>query len=337
MLRECGIEIRQETEHDFLSFCPYHGNRDTPAFSTSKQYGVSTCFNPGCGVAVPLERLIIDMKNITVPAARRLIMRKQGAGGKTFAERMEELDAKPDKFEEFPRSIIENNEAALWHPDNQFALDYLRYDRGFTEATIKKFNMGYSEQQGLITTPMMDPTGNFYIGVIGRSPTDENKVFKNSQNLPKSRTLWNIHNARRHESVIIVEANFDAASVDQAGYPNVVATLGGTLSLEQERMIKRHFNKVIIMTDNDPPQYNVVCRKCMRRGHNMCQGHQPGRELGMVIADKFSNMRVSWAAYDDNHIFARDVKDANKMTSDEITQCLRNAVPHSEYLEWQVN
>lgn len=331
--------MRQETEHDFLSYCPYHGNRDTPAFSTSKEYGVSTCFNPSCGVGVPLEQLVRDIKKCSPLEAKRFINLKKASGGKSFEEQMDEIDAKSkaEEFEEFPQYVIDKNVEALYKPENQSALDYLRFERGFDEKTLKKFNIGYSEPQGLITVPMYDPKGQFPIGVVGRSPSESDKVFKNSRNLPKSRTIWNIHEARKYESLIVVEASFDGMSVDQAGYPNVGALLGGSLSLEQELMIKRHFNKVIIMTDNDKPQYNIVCRKCLRRGHDMCQGHMPGRELGMQIAERLGHVRVSWAAYDDTHIFARDVKDANKMTGDEIRQCLKNAIPHYEYVEWQVD
>jgi len=265
----------------------------------------------------------------------------RAGSSKSFKEQMEEIriSKMADEFTPFPEEIIEKNVEALYKPENEHALHYLRFNRGFDEKTLRYFNVGYSEVQGLITTPVYEPKGRFPIGVVGRSPSDENKIFKNSKNLPKSKLIWNIHNARKYETLIIVEANFDGQSIHQAGYPNVGALLGGSLSLEQEIMIKRHFSKIIIMTDNDPKTYNEVCRKCMRQGFQICQGHQPGRDLGMDIASKMqgSSVRTYWGAYSDTEIFARGVKDANKMTGEEIVQTLRNAISHHEYVDWQIN
>lgn len=261
---------------------------------------------------------------------------KEGQSTKSFQEKMDEIEARAKQdFTPFPQEVIDKSVAALYDEENQHALDYLRFERGFSVETLKHFNIGYSVNQGLITVPMYDPRGKFPVGVIGRSPSESDKIFKNSSGLPKARSVWNIHQARRHSTLIVVEASFDGASVHQAGYPNVGALLGGSLSEEQELMIKRHFDKVIIMTDNDQPQYNQVCRKCLRLGHDMCQGHRPGRDLGIQIAERLSGLRPHWAVYDEKHIFARNMKDANKMTSDEIAQCLRNAIPHYEYMEWQ--
>ena len=39
--------------------------------------------------------------------------------------------------------------------------------------------------------------------------------------------------------------------VHQAGYPNVVATLGAAVSKNQGNMIRRFFDKVILFCDND--------------------------------------------------------------------------------------
>ena len=282
--------------------------------------------------------MVQDTKKCTWHEAKRFIALKKEDGGLSFKERMAAIRASKaaQEFTPFPVDVIEKNAAALWEPENEHALHYLRFDRGFSEKTLRKFNIGYSEKQGLITVPMYEPRGRFPIGVIGRSASDEVKVFKNSLNLPKARTIWNIHEARKHETLIVTEASFDGMSIDQAGYANVGALLGGTLSDEQEMMIRRHFSKVIIMTDNDPKQYNEVCRKCMRKGFQICQGHSPGRDLGMTIAQRLSGLGIYWGAYSDTEIFARGVKDANKMTGDEIRQTIRNAITHYEYMQWQV-
>lgn len=339
VLKDLGLEIKQETPHDFLSYCPYHGNNNSPAFSTSKTLGYSICFNPSCSVGLEkrltLEKLVMDLKGFTNKfKAVRFIHARKGSVGQTLEERIAEIAARPEEFVEFSPETIENAKKNFW--SNQMAIDYMVDVRGFSKETLRKFNIGYSAKKGLIMVPMYDPKG-MPIGVIGRSPSQENKVFKNSYQLPKSKTIWNLHQARRYESIIITEASFDSMSIDQAGYPNTGALLGGSLSLEQEAYIRRHFNKVIIMTDNDEKAYYTNCRKCMRKGFEICDGHQPGRDLGLKIAERLkSDIRVSWAAYSDTEIYPRGMKDANSMTGDEIRQALRNAIPHHEYLDWQV-
>jgi DNA primase len=98
----------------------------------------------------------------------------------------------------------------------------------YNQKSLYYFELGYSENMGMVTVPVHSPDG-MPIGIVGRSI--EGKAFKNSTNLPKSKTLFNIHRAKKiGDHVIIVESSFDAIRVHQAGFPNVVATLGGFLS-----------------------------------------------------------------------------------------------------------
>ncbi len=70
------------------------------------------------------------------------------------------------------------------------------------------FELGYSENMGMVTVPVHSPDG-MAIGIVGRSI--EGKAFKNSTNLPKSKTLFNIHRAKKiGDQVIVVESSFDA-------------------------------------------------------------------------------------------------------------------------------
>jgi len=179
------------------------------------------------------------------------------------------------------------------------------------------------------------------VGLVGR--TIIGKEFKNfgaepgGRGFHKSQIIWNLQNARKYETIILTESTFDSMRIHQAGYPNVGALLGGSLSVAQEELLKRHFNKVIIMTDNETDKdviYHRHCGKCTRAGNKICQGHKPGRELGMKIAERLPNMRIMWGAYNDKQVYARDMKDAAGMTDEEIRQTLRGAIPHFEYLDW---
>ena len=162
----------------------------------------------------------------------------------------------------------------------------------------------------MVTVPVHSPDG-MPIGIVGRSV--EGKSFKNSTNLPKSKNLFNIHRAKKIGAhVIVVESSFDAIRVHQAGFPNVVATLGGFLSTEQHNLLNRHFDKITIMTDAD----------------------QAGRELGRSIVNKLRFKDLLWASYEYGKIYPHDAKDAGDITDEEIKTCIKNSVSDIEYRSW---
>lgn len=349
VLHAIGIEVQQETAHDFLSYCPYHGNRDTPAFATSRVHGASVCFNPACGATASLEKLVRDMKGLNIFQTRRLIRKMQG--NVSYMEAFEKATKVEDPFKPFDQERLDRAYERFWQ--TPAAIDYM-HGRNFNDETLEYFRVGYGPEiksdpaKGVkwkpasVLVPMYDPKGG-PVGYIGRSI--EGKYFNNSPKLPKSHTIWNLHNAKRYESIILTEASFDAMRIHQAGYPNVGALLGGSISAEQIDLIKRHFTKVIIFTDDDRdnPVVHVKCAKCQKDGFLKCQGHLPGRDLGFQIADSLPRLRISWATYDDENIYApgalegyrkRRAKDASDMTDDEIRQCLRNAISDFEYRDW---
>jgi DNA primase len=218
----------------------------------------------------------------------------------------EAMEEKPD-FEEFSQETLDRLHADL--AGNKNARDYLE-SRGINTESMKHFWLGYSTAMGMAVTPVHSPDG-ICIGVVGRSI--EGKSFKNSTNLPKSKTLFNVHRAKKiGDHVIVVESNFDAIRIHQAGFPNVVATLGGFLSTEQHKLLNRYFNRITIMTDAD----------------------LAGRELGLSIANKLRMKDVLWASCGYGKIYPHDAKDAGDMTDEEIKFCIKNAVSDIEYRSW---
>lgn len=237
----------------------------------------------------------------------RLVFSKQEEALDNFEEIMSEMFKDKPEFIKFPQSKI--NELSTSLTLNKQARDYF-ISRGINELSMSHFELGYSENQNMVTVPVHSPDGT-PIGLVGRSI--EGKSFKNSTNLPKSKTLFNIHRAKKiGNNVIIAESSFDAIRIHQAGFPNVVATLGGFLSTDQHKLLNRHFNKITIMTDSDVA----------------------GRELGMTIAEKLKNKDVLWGSFEYGKIYPHDAKDAGDMTDEEIKVCVKNSVSTLEYRSW---
>lgn len=302
IVRQLGLHVVSETSHDFLCLCPFHGNRHTPSFSVSHQKGLYLCFNPSCGASGTIVELVKNMTHRNEFEALRFIIAAQKESVAKFEDELAEiLDDKPE-FEEFSQETLDR----LHNGMTDEGREYLN-GRGINDESIDHFKLGYSQSQRMVIVPVHSPDG-IPVGLVGRSI--EGKSFKNSTGLPRNKTMFNIHRARRASSTaIVVESSFDAIRVHQSGYPNVIATLGGSMSKINLNNINRNFNKVIIMTDADTA----------------------GRELGKTIASSLKNKEILWAHYSNDMLYPHDAKDVGDMTEEEIRTCIENALADYEY------
>jgi DNA primase len=308
ILKSLNVSVVGETGNDFLAYCPFHSNRHSSSFSVSKEFGAWLCFNPACGESGTLIDLVKRITNRNDYEALRFISVKEAEVLADFDDLLEDtLEEKPD-FIEFDSTTIEKLTSEMkQYEDGRVYM----HGRGFTDETLEYFNVGYSSNRSMVTVPVHSPDGTC-VGVVGRSVKE--KEFKNSPGLPRNSTLFNIHRAKRiGATCIIVESSFDAMRVHQAGFPNVVATLGGHISSNNLSLLNRYFNRIIIMTDND----------------------QAGRALGNNIFNKLRNKDVLWASYEYGKIYPHDAKDAGDMTDQEIKTCINNSVSHIEYVSWE--
>ncbi len=118
----------------------------------------------------------------------------------------------------------------------------------------------YDAQGGRLIFPIINALGEV-VGFGGRvlQKTDFAK-YKNTKEtmlFDKSKTLYNINllkklkKERAIQEVIIVEGYMDTISLYQAGFKNVVASMGTSLTKEQARLLKRYTEKVLISYDGD--------------------------------------------------------------------------------------
>lgn len=331
VLTQAGVDISGETFIVFQCYCPFHSNRSTPAFSVNQTTGVFYCHNPSCGVSGTLETLLKELLGLNAFQARRMIFKSRTENATPFSDRLQQALTEPKELPAFPQETIDRLHSDFWKYDEAF--EYMHDHRGFSKETIDYFGVGYSAKRNMITVPMHDSNGR-PVGMIGRSADINDKTFKNTTSLPKSKTLFNIHRAKRYETVYITEASFDGMSVFEAtDIPNFVSTLGGSLSAYHVQQLDRFFSTIIILTDNDPVRTEYECARCQRQGHANCQGHQPGRELGQSVVSALRGKKVLWATYSDTEIYPHGHKDANAMLAqpDDLRAVLKNVMSPWEY------
>ena len=241
-----GIEIVSEVDIDFIIYCPFHSNSRTPAAEVHKTNGMFYCF--ACQETKEFTEVIMQASGRSYFEAARLIDSK--SDDKNLVEILQQTLDKKIEFVEYDLTVIDKlNSSAL---NSSRAVNYYK-SRKITKDSVITYKLGYSEKQDMVTIPVYSPDG-ICLGFVGRSV--EGKVFKNTPGLPKSKTLFNLHRAKRYDKVFVVESSFDAIRLEQVGV-HAVATLGATISKEQRKLLKQYFNQVIVLGDNDEAGQNM--------------------------------------------------------------------------------
>jgi DNA primase len=147
---------------------------------------------------------------------------------------------------------------------NERAIQYFT-GRKITQDSVKKFKLGYSENQDMVTIPVQNHEG-LCVGFVGRSV--EGKTFKNTNGLPKSKVLFNLNRVKTASAVYVVESSFDAIRLDQVGIP-AVATLGANISSKQIELLNKYFSDIYIIADNDDAGKTMIEKMKDRLGSSL--------------------------------------------------------------------
>ncbi len=253
-----GISIESEVDSDYIIFCPFHNNYRSPAGEVDKRSGFFFCFS--CQHVCDLTELVMHTSGRTYFEAVRFIKSKETESN---------LELQINKALVEKQDYIPYDEILIKRLNNQ-ALESpraMRYFQGrlITEDSVKRFSLGYSEKQDMVTIPVASPDG-IDIGFVGRSV--EGKEFKNTPGLPKSKVLFNLHRIKTAGKVYVVESSFDAIRLDQCGFP-AVATLGANVSKIQTDLLQKYFNNIIVIADNDEAGGNMKDKLIEKLGNRV--------------------------------------------------------------------
>jgi DNA primase len=268
-----------------LIFCPFHNNYRTPAGEVDKRSGFFFCFS--CQHVCGLTELVMHVSGRTYFEAARFIKSKET---ETDLELQinQTLVNKPDYVPYDDVLMKRLNVQALESPRA------MRYYTGrlITEPSIKKFGLGFSEKQDMVTIPVHSPDG-IAVGFVGRSV--EGKDFKNTPGLPKSKVLFNLHRVKTAGKVYVVESSFDAIRLDQCGFP-AVATLGANVSNFQTDLLQKYFNEIYVIADNDEAGGNMKDKLIERLGNrvNVIKINKQYKDIGDMPDDEIKNLEETF-------------------------------------------
>ena len=160
-----------------------------------------------------------------------------------------------------------------YSPDRYDALlGHLR-EKGFSMGDILKSGLvlenkdgkGYHDRfRGRLMFPIFDVQGRV-VGFGGRILAKGEPKYLNSPEtllFSKSRNLYglNFAKAAKKRELILVEGYMDMLSIYQAGFHNVVASLGTAFNQEHARTLKRFADDIILLYDSDEAGTNAALR-----------------------------------------------------------------------------
>jgi DNA primase len=273
----------------FKGLCPFHAEK-TPSFIVTPDRESWHCF--GCGEGGDIFTFVMKRDGLEFREALSRLAEKAGV---ELSERTAREDRRKRRLREaLEAAVAWYREVLLQTPQGERARAYLA-ERGFTDATLDRFGIGYAPNnwqmltgrlaargfsqeeligsglaspsnrggvidrfRGRVIIPIRDSSGRA-IGLGGRiMPGLDGPKYLNSPAGPlfdKSQALFAIDLAktaiRREKLTVIVEGYTDVMAAHQAGFENVVASLGTALTRGQIELALKYGEAIALAYDVD--------------------------------------------------------------------------------------
>lgn len=274
--------------HDAVGLCPFHSEK-TPSFHVYNDTQSFYCF--GCGAGGDVITFIKRIENLEYIEAVKLLAQRGGLDipedsrdnkAAMLKKRIYEINRETANFY-FRQLVSGPDKRGLQYfagrklrpetikkyglgyaPSGWHTLSTHLHSLGFTNREIlaadvvrlgKDEKSVYDTFRERVIFPIIDLRGNV-IAFGGRILGDGSPKYLNTSETPvfqKKRNLFSLNFAKNSplKRMILAEGYMDVIAINQAGFENVVATLGTSLTGEQARTLKTYAEDVIIAYDSD--------------------------------------------------------------------------------------
>lgn len=178
---------------NLLANCPFHDEK-TPSFTISPAKGIYKCF--GCGKSGNSVTFLMEHENISYIEAIRYLAKKYNITLEETEATGEEIQKTQEKeslfiLNEFANKYFQNNLHDT-ESGKAIALSYFQ-ERGFSEKTIKDFQLGYSleSKDALYTVLKKEGFREDYIQSLGLAKPYEEGQWRD---FFRNRIIFPIHN-----------------------------------------------------------------------------------------------------------------------------------------------
>ena len=268
--------------------CPFH-NEKTPSFSVSPDKQIYHCF--GCGKGGGVISFVMEIENLPFVDAVKLLAKRAGLevpeSGENEAYRKKRtrlLDLTRDaarfyhsylvgpdgrRVQDYiaqrqisPRTATHFGLGAA--PDQWDALTRAMTAKGYTKMELIDAGLAvagknggiYDKFRARLMLPVIDVRGDV-VGFTSRLlPGLEGAKYLNTPEttlFKKGRLIYALNFAKntKRSNLVLVEGNIDVITLHQAGFDNVVATMGTALTEDHARTLARYTKELVLCYDND--------------------------------------------------------------------------------------
>lgn len=245
-LAERYLDVTSQSGDEIMARCIVHDDHSA-SLQFNVRSGLWVCFSCGAkGNSKTLLRLVGGT------------MREPEVGVKDLYAALDALEMAQDT----PRTAPVLPEATLKR--YRFPTPYWA-SRGFSEATVGAFDLGYDPFEDAAIIPVRNAAGGL-IGVIRRylpqvpAPAKRGPKYLYPRGFPRKTSLfasWLVAKSAT-EHVVLTEGSLDAVAVFQAGVP-ALAIYGSSLTPEQVVLLRRlGITSVTLMFDGDEAGQNAT-------------------------------------------------------------------------------
>lgn len=273
---------------NYFGVCPFHDDH-SPSMSVSEEKQIFTCFS--CGASGNVFKFLQDYENISFLESVKKCADISGISFSYGAEKKYNKNQDLLDMYLFASKLYQNNLYSSLGKEAREYLNTRKLDDEIikefqiglalnepsilTDALKRKYDDKRLLSSGLISEgeynlydtyrnrimfPLYDLSGNIvgYNGRIYNSSNKSDSKYINSREtaiFKKGELLFNYHRAkeqaRDYKFVIIVEGQIDAIRCHQAGYKNVVASLGTAITKEHAMLLRKLSSNIILCFDGD--------------------------------------------------------------------------------------
>jgi DNA primase len=266
---------------NYKARCPFHDEKSA-SFVVSPAKQIYHCF--GCGAGGDAIGFVKEMEKLSYPEsieklAREFNVRLEYDAGQKREDENKTLAQLGDFFTKrllsHPEAESYLKERGIFHSSIEkfeigyapssaeqlrfFETNFIKADEALETGVLGQDESGryYARFIERITFPIYSGNG-IMVGFGGRTITNHPAKYVNSPQtrfFNKSRLLYAYHLAKesiyRKKELIVTEGYLDVIMLHQAGFTNVVATLGTALTAEHLPLLKKGEPRVIVAYDGD--------------------------------------------------------------------------------------
>lgn len=273
---------------NYVCSCPFHSEK-TPSCTVFTDTQSFYCF--GCGAGGDVITFVMKIENLDFTEAVKLLAQRSGLEIPRNTSQDSSLAKRKTRIYEMNRLAANFFYTNLFKGSDKSGLQYFaqrklspqtikKYGLGFSSDSwdeLTKFlrSKGYSDDEIVdawlggkskkgtvfdmfrkrVMFPIIDLRGNI-IGFGGRVLDDSQPKYLNTGATPvfdKGSNLFSMNFAKNADTkrIILCEGYMDVIAVNQAGFENVVATLGTAITPDQARLISHYAEEVVVAYDSD--------------------------------------------------------------------------------------